>query len=664
MSALDLTLVYLIAAVLGVVVCRSLKLPPILGYLVVGVVIGPNALSLASDVPGVQHLAEFGVVFLMFAIGLEFNLPKLHSMRSLVFGLGLLQVVVTIGGTMLGHGLLRWGFDLTGHHWDLGWQGALVLGAAMAMSSTAIVVKLMAERLELEGEHGRRVIGVLLFQDLAVVPLLVLIPALSGTGAAMAQSLAWAGLKAVLLLALLLTGGQHVMRRWLTLVARRKSQELFMLNLLLVTLGLAWLTEHAGLSLALGAFVAGMLIAETEFRHQVETDIRPFHDVLLGLFFITIGMRLDWQTLVYQWPLVIVLTLVPTFAKFVLVAGLAKLFKAPTGVALRTGLYLAQAGEFGFVLLTLGAQHNLIAAQWVSPVLAAMVMSMLMTPLIIEYSDRIVMKLSASDWLLQSVQLTSIAKKSIKTEAHVIICGYGRSGQNLARLLEAENIPYMALDLDPDRVRQAAAAGQSVVFGDAARLPSLIAAGLSRASALVISYHDTASALKVLHEVRSHAPQVPVVVRTIDDSDLEKLRAAGATEVVPEAIEGSLMLASHALALVGVPMRRVLRIAREARDRRYGLLRGYFHGTDDDTAEDRDQARLQSISLPAASALNGRKLGEVVTAAWRVSVISVKRSNGSVQNADDELVLYGGDTLVISGTPEALARAEHGLLVG
>lgn len=664
LTALDLTLVYLIAAVLGVVVCRSLKLPPILGYLVVGVVIGPNALSLASDVPGVQHLAEFGVVFLMFAIGLEFNLPKLHSMRSLVFGLGLLQVVITVGGTILGNVFLEWAFAMAGRPWELGWQGALVLGAAMAMSSTAIVVKLMSERLELESEHGRRVIGVLLFQDLAVVPLLVLIPALSGTGSAMAQSMGWAGLKAVLLLTLLLTGGQHVMRRWLTLVARRKSQELFMLNLLLVTLGLAWLTEHAGLSLALGAFVAGMLIAETEYRHQVETDIRPFHDVLLGLFFITIGMRLDWQTLVYQWPLVIVLTLVPTFAKFVLVAGLAKLFKAPTGVALRTGLYLAQAGEFGFVLLTLGAQHNLIAAQWVSPVLAAMVLSMLMTPLVIEYSDRIVMKLSASDWLLQSVQLTTIAKKSIKTDAHVIICGYGRSGQNLARLLEAENIPYMALDLDPDRVRQAAAAGQSVVFGDAARLTSLIAAGLSRASALVISYHDTPSALKVLHEVRSHAPQVPVVVRTIDDTDLEKLRAAGATEVVPEAIEGSLMLASHALALVGVPMRRVLRIARDARDRRYGLLRGYFHGLDDDTGEDRDQARLQSISLPAGSVLNGCKLGEVGTVAWGVSVISIKRSNGAVLAATDDVELHAGDTLVISGTPEALARAEHGLLVG
>jgi CPA2 family monovalent cation:H+ antiporter-2 len=661
-SSLDLALLYLVAAVLGVVVCRSLKLPPMLGYLAVGVLIGPNALALAGDNAGIRYLAEFGVVFLMFVIGLEFNLPKLRSMRAMVFGLGLLQVLLTILGTLLGHVMLQQGLTLLGMRWDLSWQGALVLGAAMAMSSTAIVVKLMAERLELESEHGRRVLGVLLFQDLAVVPLLVMIPALGSDASTLLHSLSWAALKAVVLLGILLLGGQKAMRWWLTLVARRKSEELFMLNLLLVTLGLAWLTEHAGLSLALGAFIAGMLIAETEYKHQVETDIRPFHDVLLGLFFITIGMKLDWRPVWEQWPLVLALTLAPTFAKFLLIAGLARLLRAPTGVALRTGLYLAQAGEFGFVLLTLGAQHNLIAAQWVSPVLAGMVLSMLATPVLFMYSNRIVMKLSANDWLLQSVQLTSIAKKSIKADAHVIICGYGRSGQNLARLLEAEQIPYMALDLDPDRVRQAAAAGQSVVFGDAARLQSLMAAGLARASAVVVSYHDTPSALKILQLVRSHAPQVPVVVRTIDDTDLERLRAAGATEVVPEAIEGSLMLASHALALVGVPMRRVIRITRDARDARYGLLRGYFHGADDDTAEEREQARLRSVTLPQATPYAHQPLGDLALHAIGVSVVSVRRTSGAVVGASDGLDLSGGDTLVLSGQPEALALAEEKLL--
>ncbi len=661
-STLELTLLYLVAAVAGVVLCRLAKLPPMLGYLAVGVVIGPNAMALAKDSASVRYLAEFGVVFLMFVIGLEFNLPKLKSMRKLVFGLGLAQVLLTILGTVAGHFLLAWVFSYTSEPWQLSWRGAVVLAAAMAMSSTAIVVKMMADRLELESEHGRRVIGVLLFQDLAVVPLLVLIPALDESGRDMAAALGWAALKATVLLGLLLVGGQKVMRWWLTLVARRKSEELFVLNLLLVTLGLAWLTEHAGLSLALGAFVAGMLIAETEYKHQVETDIRPFHDVLLGLFFITIGMKLDWRLVLDQWQLVLLLSMLPVLVKFALVTLLARLFGTPSGVALRTGLYLAQAGEFGFVLLTLGAQQNLIDQQWVSPVLASMVLSMLASPFLINFSDRIVMRLSSSDWLLQSVAMTSIAKRAINTEAHVIIAGYGRSGQNLARILDVEGIPYMALDLDPDRVRQAAAAGQSVVFGDAARLQSLMAAGLARANAVVVSYHDTPSAMKILRLVQEHAPKVPVIVRTIDDSDLEKLQAAGATEVVPEAIEGSLMLASHALALVGVPMRRVIRVVQDQREARYGLLRGYFHGADDDTHDELGNMRLHSVTLTAVCGCIGQTLADQALHALGVSVASVRRASGAVTRPDDHLILAVGDTLVLSGLPEPLARAEDKLL--
>ncbi len=662
-TTLELVLLYLVAAVLGVVACRSLKLPPMLGYLVVGVLIGPHTLAFAQDSAAVKYLAEFGVVFLMFVIGLEFNLPKLRSMRTLVFGLGLLQVLLTVLGTLAGHALLVYGWHLiTGQTWEMSWRGAIVLGGAMAMSSTAILVKLMADRLELESEHGRRVMGVLLFQDLAVVPLLVLIPALNSPPEQLIASLGLALAKAAALLTVLLVGGQKVMRWWLTLVARRKSEELFVLNLLLITLGLAWVTEHAGLSLALGAFVAGMLVAETEYKHQVETDIRPFHDVLLGLFFITIGMKLDWRPVLDQWLLVLLLTTAPVLAKAALVAALAYAFRAAPGVALRTGLYLAQAGEFGFVLLTLGTDNGLVAPQWMSPVLASMVLSMLATPFLVMYSNRIVNRLSSSDWLMQSVALTSIAKKSMATERHVIICGYGRSGQNLARLLAKERIPYMALDLDPDRVRQAAAAGQSVVFGDAARLQSLMAAGLARAAAVVVSYHDTASALKILALVQSHAPKVPVVVRTVDDTDIDRLKAAGATEVVPEAVEGSLMLAGHALALVGVPMARVVRITRDARDARYSLLRGYFHGADDDTVAELEQARLQSVTLPEAATCIGRTLDHLALHAIGVSVVSVRRAAGGVIPAEGSLVLGGGDTLVLSGLPEPLALAEAKLL--
>ena len=570
MSSLELTLLYLLAAVLGVVGCRFLKLPPMLGYLVVGVVIGPNALALAQNSEGVRHLAEFGVVFLMFVIGLEFNLPKLRAMQRYVFGLGFWQVTLTVVIVTTFSFFLS---VMAPTLWGMDWQTALTLAGALSMSSTAIVIKLMADRLELDSEHGKRVLGVLLFQDLAVVPFLVMIPALNAPPEQLMTALGLAVIKATVLITLLLTGGQRLMRWWLLLVARRQTEELFVLNVLLVTLGLAWLTEIAGLSLALGAFVAGMLISETEFKHRVELDIKPFHDILLGLFFITIGMMLDWRIIWDRWAFVLFLVSVPVVMKFVLVAALARLGGASEGVSLRTGLYLAQAGEFGFVLLTLGNQHNLIPADWLNPVLASMVLSMIATPFIIMRANQWVMKWSSSDWLEHSLEMTQLAQKSINTEKHIIICGYGRCGQNLAKLLKTQQVAYIALDLDPDRVNRALAQGDQVAYGDSAKLESLMSAGLERASAVVVTYLDSASALKVLALAKEHAPHVPVVVRTKDDQDLAKFQTAGASEVVPETIEGSLMLATHALALVGVPIKRVIRMVQVQRSQRYELLR-------------------------------------------------------------------------------------------
>jgi len=350
--------------------------------------------------------------------------------------------------------------------------------------------------------------------------------------------------------------------------------------------------------------------------------------------------------------------------KLVLVTVLARLFGASMGVALRTGLYLAQAGEFGFVLLTLAQENRLVPEALLNPILASMVLSMLATPFIVMYANRIVMKLVASEWMLQSLQMTTIARRSINANKHVLICGYGRCGQNLARMLEGEKIPYIALDLDPDRVRQAQAAGEEVVYGDAARLQALIAAGLARASAVVVTYLDVAGAMRVIANARSHAPQVPVIVRTQDDKDLEKLQAAGATEVVPELLEGSLMLASHALALVGVPMRRVIRIVQDQRDARYSLLRGYFHGADDDTADEIEQERLSTVTLPADAGSLGRAVSHVAKQAPGVRVVSLRRGDGKPVDPASDPPLRDGDTLVLSGRPETLAVAEEKLLNG
>ncbi len=657
-SPLEMTLMLLLASVAGVVLFRILNLPPMLGYLSVGIIVGPHALGIAPDSERAQHLAEFGVVFLMFSIGLEFSLAKLRAMRTLVFGLGLLQVIGTVAVAVLA-GMLseRW-VHVT-------WQGAIALGGALAMSSTAIVSKMLAERLEIETEHGRNIFGVLLFQDLAVVPLLIIIAALGGDTHDLPATLSIAALKIVVALSLLLFVGQRFMTRWFNVVARRRSQELFVLNVLLVTLGAAFVTDKFGLSLALGAFIAGMLIAETPYRHQVEEDIKPFRDVLLGLFFITTGMLLDPRVLIAHPLMVLGFLIGPVLLKVVMITSLARVFGAMPGVAMRTGLGLAQAGEFGFVLLNLIQDKRLVDGTLLQAILASMLLSMLAAPLIIQNADRIVLRLSSTEWMQQSLQMTRIATQSLRQQAHVIICGYGRAGQNLARMLEHEGLPYVALDLDPDRVAAAAAAGESVVFGDAGRRESLVAAGIHRAAALAITYANTPSALRVLHNVHELEPALPVIVRTVDDADLERLLAAGATEVIPEIVEGSLMLASHTLVLMGVPMRRVVRRVEEMRDERYSLLRGYFRGADDLGDDDgHEQVRLQSVPVDDNAEAVGRTLEELALAELGVEVTAIRRHGIRGVEPGPETKLRSADIVVLRGLPEALALAEERLTRG
>jgi len=656
-SPLELTLVLLGSAVLGVVAFRMMHLPPMLGYLAVGILIGPHALGWAMESEATHGLAEFGVVFLMFSIGLEFSLPKLLAMRGIVFGLGLAQVAFTIIATLLFGWLIA---SQLPAHLQISWQGAFALGGALAMSSTAIVVKMLTERLELESEHGRKIIGILLFQDLAVVPLLIMIPSLGQRPDALAETLAWAGVKAVIVLTLLLFVGHRLMRGWFTIVVKRRSQELFMLNLLLITLGAAWITEQAGLSLALGAFVAGMLISETEYKHQVEEDIKPFRDVLLGLFFITVGMLLNVRMVIDNWWLVLILLIGPVLVKFALIAALAKLFGSSDGVSIRTGLALAQAGEFGFVLLNLASGNKLIDPFITQVVLASMVLSMLVAPLIIAKSDQIVMKLASNDWMMQSLALTKIASRTMSTNKHVILAGFGRSGQSLATLLSEEKIDYHALDLDPERVQVAQAAGLQVSYGDAARRESLVAAGIYRASAVVITYASTPSALKVLHQVHLLAPNLPVLVRSHDDTDLDALKAAGAAEVVPELMEGSLMLASHTLVMLGVPLRKVVHRVQAAREARYASLRGFFHGFSD-VGEDADLDRLHPVTLAENTPSVGKQLGQCLLADSGAVVASLRRGK-QVIDFGPETVLAAGDVVVLRGAADAVARAENLLL--
>lgn len=654
-TTLQQVLILLAAAVVIVVVFRSLRLPPLVGYLIVGVMIGPHALGWIHNTEQVSLLAEIGVVFLMFSIGLEFSLPRLITMRRIVFGLGGAQVAITIA-IVLAVALM----------WGTTWQAGIVLGGALAMSSTAILAKLLAERLELNSPHGRQIIGILLFQDLAVVPLLIVIPALAAAPEKLALDLGYALLKAAVVLALLLFIGQRVMRVWFHVVASQKSSELFVLNVLLVTLGVAFLTELAGLSLALGAFVAGVLISETEYRYQVEEDIKPFRELLLGLFFVTIGMLLDARLVLENvWVSVLLVALV--VLKTLLIAGLARLFGAAPGVALRTGLALGACGEFGFVLLAHAYSAGFLPPAILQPVLAAMVLSMLIAPFVIERSERMVRRWAGSDWMSRAMELTTIAAQSIAADQHVVICGYGRSGQNLARLLEQERVPFIALDIDPQRIREAVAAGESVVFGDAARREVLVAAGLLRARAVAVTYADTPSAVKILRHVRELRPGLAVVVRTRDDADIDQLKNAGAAEVVAEIMEGSLMLASTTLMLLGTPLNRVLRRIRETREHRYSLFRGFFRGISDEGEEDlahEDQPRLHSVAITRGAAAIGKTLSQIGLERLDVEVTAVRRHNVRTITPAPDTRVEEGDVLVLLGVAPDLAAAEIKLLQG
>jgi CPA2 family monovalent cation:H+ antiporter-2 len=469
--------------------------------------------------------------------------------------------------------------------------------------------------------------------------------------------------KAGVVLAIVLYVGQRVMRPLFDLVARQKSSELFVIFVLLVTLFLAWITEQAGLSLALGAFLAGMLISETEYRYQVEDYIKPFRDLLLGLFFVTIGMLLDSRELARHLAAVLSLFAMILAGKFFVIFVLARVFGIAKPAALRAALTLAPAGEFGFVLLALSQRDNVLPEPTAQVVLGATLLSMLAAPLILARTERIVLYFVESEWTERAVALHQLAVKSMATRGHVIVCGYGRSGQALAHFLEREKLPVIALDSDPERVREAAAAGESVVFGDASRREVLIAAALSRASAVVVSFADTPKALAILAHVHELRPELPVVVRTFDDTDVARLKAAGAAEVVAEVVEGSLMLATQTMMQLGLPLNRVLRRLRDVRQERYSSLGGFFPGVTDHES-DADAPILRTILIGPDAAAIGKTLGALNLAAMEVTVTAVRRKGAREINPSPDTRLAAGDVLVLLGTQGRLARAEIRVLQG
>lgn len=651
-------LILLAASVVAVTLLRRLHLPPVLGYLAVGLGVGPHALDLIPQTADTRLLAEFGVVFLLFTLGLEFSASRLMAMRHLVFMLGGVQVafsVVIVGGGLWLLGILEPG-------------PAVVLGGAIAMSSTAIVARQLSEQLEIHQSHGHRAIGILLFQDLAIVPFLILIPALAGSAdQSLWTTLGWALVKAAVALTVVLLGGRYALRHVLYQAAHARSSELFTLTVLLVVLASATATHMLGLSLVLGAFLAGMMLAETEFRHQVAADIRPFRDVLLGLFFVTVGMLLDLDVLARAWPIVLLGVMALIIGKGVLITLLARAADADWHSAVRTGVTLAQGGEFGAALLTLALPAAVLPTEAGQQALAILILSMVISPLLIRANGRIARGIFPDPEDQEKADMAEEMRVgSLPSVEHVIIIGYGRIGQNLARFLEREGFEFIALDLDPYRVRAAREAGDPVHYGDATHMDVLNAAGLGHAKAMVIAFHDVPATLKILRNVRAVNLDIPILVRTLDDTDLDRLQAAGATEVVPELLESSLMLVSHLLALLHVPMSRIVRTVRDVRSHRYSLLRTLFRAEDarplDPSHAFREQ--LNNITVVPEAWAVGRRIEELGLPDHHLVVTALRRHGIVGRQPADDTLLQEGDVLVLYGTPEDLEQGEARILHG
>lgn len=529
------------AALLSALLFKRVGLPSIIAYLVAGAVIGPSALGLVADPTEYSLLAEFGVVLLLFALGLEFSLPKLFAMRTTVFGVGGGQVLLCMA--IFGIATYVWGTTPT---------VSFLIAASLALSSTAIVTKELADIGQVHTDHGRLSVGVLLFQDLAAVAFLIVVPVLgatSGADVSLSSELWTALVKGVILVLVLLAVGRWLLPVMFSEVARSESDEIFLLSTMVVVLVAAWVTHALGLSMALGAFVIGMMLGESHFRHQINSDIRGFKDLLLGLFFVSVGMNVEVSLLVEYWPRLILFALALVAIKFVLIAVLIRVSGHSKVASLRAGLNLAQAGEFGLALLTIGFAVGLIPADQASFIAIVAVMSMAVSPLLIRRADQLIARFNVSGDV-QAEESVSVGEELV---GHVVVGGYGRVGRVLVTFLKSLDIPYVVIERNVTRVNEARQDGANVTYGDCTRLDMLKDVHMRQARLAVLTFDSLEQAEETIAHIRTVGCQVPVLVRTYDHFGLDSLVSLGANHVVPEMREGAILIAEQMSIMLDVP---------------------------------------------------------------------------------------------------------------
>lgn len=530
---------FLLSVVVIVPIFKKIKVSPILGYLAVGAIIGPYSLGIVSDAEGVTHVAELGVVFLLFTIGLELSFERLRAFSKLIFGLGAAQVLLS--SVVIGGAAFAWGNDI---------QSSIVIGLCLALSSTAMTMQILGERGEIAAPHGRSAFAVLLFQDLAVVPILILLTVFGadGSGGVLA-SVGEAVLRAVVAVVLIVLIGRFALRYMFRTASATRSVDVFTAMILLTILATSMATGLAGLSMALGAFLAGLLLAETEFRHQIESEIEPFKGLLLGLFFMSVGMSLDFAVAFERGAWVILSVVGLIVLKAAIAAACAWFFGLKLGVALRTGILLAEAGEFAFVVIGQAATtYDIVSVEIGQFMVVVAGLSMVLTPLLAVIGKWVDEKVSHAQ-----VNLNIEPEDAKPLSGHVIIAGFGRVGRAVAGVLRSQALPYVAFDVSADEVQKHRALNEPIYVGDAAKPDILVRAGIERASAVLVTMDNAKAAKGTVEIIHSKWPHIPILVRSRDAKHTDELIRAGATTVVPETLEASLQLSGHVLCSLGYP---------------------------------------------------------------------------------------------------------------
>jgi monovalent cation:H+ antiporter-2, CPA2 family len=644
---LEELLIVLTVTISIVFLFQKLRVPAIVGFLLVGVIIGPGGLGLIKNVDQVETLADIGVVLLLFTIGIEFSLESFVAMQRRIIWAGFLQVFATISlvlvialslGASTGVGVF-YGFLVT-------------------MSSTAIVLRIFNDRGETNSIQGRLASGMLLFQDLCIVPMMLMVPFLAQSGEGSLLGVAWAIVKSLLALALIVWAARKLLPRLLHQVALARNREIFILFVVLVCLGTAWLSYVAGLSLALGALIAGLVISESELSHQVVADVLPLRDCFSGIFFISIGMLLNPEMLRQDWftPLLEFGVMVSIKALVILVIFWRLYRSIRLGIIL--GLSLAQIGEFSFILAKAGIGHNLLSTVEEQTFLAASILSMIATPFLIQSSHGIADRLTGQ--MNREDERRPAAERTTETggiEGHVIIVGYGLNGHNLARVLRESGIPYQVLELDPELVRAGKAAGEPINFGDGTRTDILEQVGISRARVLVIAISDPTATARIVSQARRLRSDLSIIVRTRYVAEIERLYRLGANQVIPEEFETSVEIFARVLQEYHVPGNVIGLQVDLIRNEHYGTLRGLrLQGKQlDELSQFLVGATTDIFSVLDDSPVVGRSLPEI--ALGKVTVIAVVRDGKPFHNVGSDFVLKPGDLLVLLGDHKSLDDA-------